>query len=409
MPNPEVYTRSQHTLSRSKIDPDALKIMYRLIRHGFRAYLVGGGVRDVLLGKSPKDFDIATDATPRQVKSLFRNSRIIGRRFKLVHVFFTGAKNIEVSTFRDNSIIDEVIMPEDSSENNPTESLDNRIKYTSDNVFGTPETDALRRDITINALFYNVADYSIIDFVGGIDDLKDGIIRVIGDPLVRFKEDPVRMLRVVRHAARTGFSIEENCYLIIKNNYQLLKEASQVRVYEELKKDLTSGYILNSLRGLQDTELLPLLLPRFCSFGKAILDEGAHLPICLERIDETVRSGIEVSATVVLATLFLKITPYLSNESDQAYELGELIRYVFEPLLVPRKERERIEALVAGFDSAVSSQENETTFKLSRFIEPKELTLLYKIVLGDEASLWLRDKIQKLSAKKKSRTKVKRR
>ena len=233
---PKIYPRTDHTLSRSKIDPDALSIMYRLSRGGYKAYLVGGGVRDVLLNKRPKDFDIATDATPRQVKALFRNSRVIGRRFKLVHVYFAHGKNIEVSTFRDNFI------PQEEEE---SDSESDKAPVSSDNIFGTEATDALRRDITINALFYDGVSRSIIDYIGGIEDLRRGIIRVIGDPTERFIEDPVRLIRVVRHAARTGFAIEEKCRVAIQKNIALLKKASQVRVFEEIKRSRV--WILSSV------------------------------------------------------------------------------------------------------------------------------------------------------------------
>jgi poly(A) polymerase len=380
---PKIYQRSEHVVSRANIDPDALKIIYRLIRSGHIAYLVGGGVRDLLLGKTPKDFDIATDATPRQVKTLFRNSRIIGRRFKLVHIFFSGGKNIEVSTFRDSS------------------------EEPLDNVFGSAETDARRRDLTINALFYNPADYTIIDYVGGIEDLRKGIIRVIGDPNIRFQEDPVRMLRVVRHASRTGFEIDPWCGQALKDCKDLLKTASQVRVYEEFRKDLSAGYSLESLRGLLKYDLLEMLLPKFSILGPNFLDEGAHLPICLERIDMLVRSGQLISSSVTLATLFLKIEPHLMDESDDSYDIGEIIKYAFDSLVVPRKERERIEALVMAFKQAVEVQENGGAIKKSRFVEPEELIILFSVFFGDESARWIRSQLNKSSGnKRRSKAKI---
>jgi hypothetical protein len=193
-PVPRILPRSQHNLSRSLIDPDAVKVMYRLVRHGYKAYLVGGSVRDLLLGRIPKDFDVATDARPAEIRRLFRNCRVIGRRFRIVHVFFRGNKIIEVSTFRRN--------PEDGGQQDgETEDLARK----GDNAFGEPHEDAFRRDFTINGLFYDISTFSILDYVGGIDDLRIGVIRTIGDPDERFREDPVRMLRAVRHAARTGF------------------------------------------------------------------------------------------------------------------------------------------------------------------------------------------------------------
>src|SRR5512139_1081784 len=170
---PIVISRDQHPISRRMIDEEALKVLYRLHRNGFLSYLVGGSVRDLLLGKAPKDFDVATDAHPHEINALFKNSRIIGRRFRLVHVFFKGRKIIEVSTFRSRSEFEEV------------ETEEGTVIRTES--FGTPEEDALRRDLTINGLFYNIADFSIIDYVGGMTDLKCGMIRTIGNPDERFQ------------------------------------------------------------------------------------------------------------------------------------------------------------------------------------------------------------------------------
>ena len=400
---PTIYTRDQHSLSRNFLDADALKIMYRLVRAGFKAYLVGGGVRDVLLGKVPKDFDIATDATPRQVKTLFRNSRIIGRRFKLVHIFFANQKYVEVATFRDGT---------PSGEEAPEDDVDSHVNH--DNFFGTAQTDALRRDLTINALFYDVSDYSIIDYVGGIKDLRDKIIRVIGDPYERFVEDPVRMVRVVRHAARTGFEIEKKCLGVLNEHRELIKNASQVRVYEELKKDLISGYILDSLRLLNKTGLLPLLLPKFCMLGAGLLEDGMHLPICLERIDTMVRLGKSVSATIPLTVIFLHLEPRIVDDTNvrpdhdqEGYDVGELIRYGFEPLLVPRKERERIEDLAEAYQSTLAAHENNEPLKLSRHVDLDELIMLFAIMLGEEAADWLRKKLRRPAASKARSQKLK--
>jgi poly(A) polymerase len=191
---PIIIPRSQHPISRNMIDEEALKILYRLYRHGFLAYLVGGSVRDLLLGRTPKDFDVVTNAHPHEINTLFKNSRTIGRRFRLVHVFFKGKKIVEVSTFRSHSEFEEVQTEEGDI-----------IRTDS---FGTPAEDAFRRDITINGLFYNIADFSIIDYVGGMADLQRKVIRSIGGPDEKFQQDPVRMIRVIRHAARTGFPIE---------------------------------------------------------------------------------------------------------------------------------------------------------------------------------------------------------
>ena len=196
LPPPRIIPRPEHTLSRKDVSLEALKVLYRLHHAGFKAFLVGGSVRDLLLGKRPHDFDLATDARPGEIRKLFRNSRIIGRRFRLVQVFFRGGKIIEVSTFRCRSEFDD----------SPEETL------ARNNTFGSPAEDAQRRDLTINGLFYNIADFSLVDYVGGLEDLRNGYVRVVGDPGVRFVRDPVRMIRVLRHAARTGFIIDETAW-----------------------------------------------------------------------------------------------------------------------------------------------------------------------------------------------------
>ncbi len=223
---PRIIPRDQHCISRNNIDREALKVMYRLRDAGFTAFLVGGGVRDLLLGKTPKDFDISTDARPGQLRKLFRNSRVIGRRFRLVQVFFRGEKVVEVSTFRCRG--------EEEMEGN-----DEVLAHN--NTFGTPEEDAFRRDLTINALFYEIEHFSVIDYTGGMEDLKSGIIRIVGDPTRRIKRDPARMLRAIRHAARVDFTIEENTWQAIVANRQMLSCCPVSRLRDELFKDLHSG------------------------------------------------------------------------------------------------------------------------------------------------------------------------
>src|SRR5688572_14855396 len=215
MREPRVIPRAEHTVSRRDIDPDALKVLYRLRQYEHIAYLVGGSVRDLLLGRRPKDFDIGTSAHPYQVKKLFRNCWIIGRRFRLAHVKF-GTKVIEVATFRRQLQPGEEIVQEGvpapvlhaDAEGERAGSAPALPVAHHDNTFGTPEEDAFRRDFTINALFYDIATFSIIDYVSGMDDLRSGIVRSIGDPEVRFREDPVRMLRAIALAARLDFRVD---------------------------------------------------------------------------------------------------------------------------------------------------------------------------------------------------------
>src|SRR5205814_10093283 len=208
MVEPRIVRREEHSLSRKDIDPDALKVLYRLRQFDHTAYLDGGSVRDLLLGRRPKDFDIGTSAHPYQVKKLFRNCWIIGRRFRLAHVRF-GMKAIEVATFRRQLTAAELAAPEEPGEGIVVDELGDIDRMLHrDNTFGTPEEDAFRRDFTVNALFYDIADFSIIDYVGGLEDLRAGLVRCIGDPEVRLREDPVRMLRAIALASRLDFTID---------------------------------------------------------------------------------------------------------------------------------------------------------------------------------------------------------
>src|SRR5437588_3340860 len=206
MVEPRIIPRGEHSLSRRDVDPDALKVLYRLRQFDHTAYLVGGSVRDLLLGRRPKDFDIGTSAHPYQVKKLFRNCWIIGRRFRLAHVRF-GTKVIEVATFRRQVEPGEEVVQDGVPAPDPTTTEGQHLIHR-DNTFGTPEEDAFRRDFTINALFYDIATFSIIDYVGGLEDIDARLVRSIGDPDVRLLEDPVRMLRAVALSARLDFSIE---------------------------------------------------------------------------------------------------------------------------------------------------------------------------------------------------------
>lgn len=328
-----VYARGEHCISRRDIDPDALKILYRLLQYNHKAFLVGGGVRDLLLNKKPKDFDISTDATPRKIKEIFRNCRIIGRRFKLAHIFFKGNKIIEVSTFRDAT-----------DPNNEEEYAESGANLTvRDNKFGTEETDARRRDITINGLFYDISSFSVIDYVGGMEDLQDGIIRVIGDPDVRFPEDPVRMMRVVRHAVRAGFSIEDNTWDALVRHRQLLCDVPPMRVYEEIKKDLLSGRSLEMLRLLNKAGLLALLLPGVTQSSSDALSHRKSLAHALESIDSSIISGEAApSIAVVFAAIYYFTSESLTNDEQSSDTVLTALNEYFSDLAVPRKEKERI-------------------------------------------------------------------
>ena len=264
MREPVVVPREQHAISRKQIDPDALKVLYRLHQNEHVAYLVGGSVRDLLLGRRPKDFDIGTSAHPYQVKRLFKNCWIIGRRFRLAHVRF-GAKTIEVATFRRQLSAQELAAPDDPPAGDAMSEVRDDAVDTSDprdrllhrdNTFGTPEEDAFRRDFTINALFYDIGSFSIIDYTGGLRDLQDGVVRCIGDPVERFQEDPVRMLRAVAMAARLGFQIDTPIDEAIAAHRTDIARSAPARLMEELYKLLRSGSAERAFRMLGERRLL---------------------------------------------------------------------------------------------------------------------------------------------------------
>ncbi|MEZ5287040.1 MAG: polynucleotide adenylyltransferase PcnB [Vicinamibacterales bacterium] len=261
MSAPVIVPRAEHTLSRSDIDPDALKVLYRLHDFNYAAYLVGGGVRDLLLSRKPKDFDVGTDAHPYQIKKLFRNCWIIGRRFRLAHVRF-GNKTIEVATFRRNVVVEEAAVPDDADADDvPAMPMEGGGAVRHDNTFGTPEEDAFRRDFTINALFYDIATFSIIDYVGGLDDLRSGLVRCIGDPAVRFREDPVRMLRAIAFASRLEFRLDPPIVDAIREHRHLIAEAAPARLIEEYYKILRSGSAERTFRMLAEHALLEPMTP----------------------------------------------------------------------------------------------------------------------------------------------------
>ena len=313
---PLVIPRAEHPISRKNIDEEALKVLYRLHRHGFIAYLVGGGVRDLLLGRVPKDFDVTTNAHPIEINTLFKNSRIIGRRFRLVHVFFKGGKIIEVSTFRSRSEFEEI----------QTE----KGEIIRTDSFGTPAEDALRRDITINGLFYNIADFSIIDYVGGITDLEQRIIQTIGDPDERLQQDPVRMIRIIRHAARTGFSIEDQTFQAILQYREEIKKCSPSRLRDEFLRELKEGVAKPSLHLMLQTGLLFSLFPdleralgdRSLS-GKKTQDFFLSL---FDLVDQLIKTGRPVSESILFA-LFL--IPFLRAVTPQHPFLGKREKYLY--------------------------------------------------------------------------------
>lgn len=319
-PGANVIDRSSHPISRRSIPENVLKVLYRLHRSGYRAYLCGGSVRDLLMGREPKDFDVVTDAHPGDVRRLFRNSRIIGRRFRLVHIIFQD-QVVEVATFRREP--DRPQQQEDEAED---------FLITDDNTFGSPLQDARRRDFTINALFYNISDFTVIDYVGGIDDLSLGRVRVIGDSDLRFREDPVRMMRAIEFASRLGFEIEEGTYQgILRHRNEILK-ASPPRVSEEILELLRRGWSRGAIRLMVDTGLLEPLLPEI--FAAIRGERAPYFWKMLEVLDRTVQAGRRISDAVLLSVLML---PWVIDEieeeekrRDQRMRIGEVILFIRE-------------------------------------------------------------------------------
>lgn len=343
---PVIIPRSGHPLSRRDIDPYCLKVLYRLYRAGHAAYLVGGGVRDLLLGIPPKDFDVSTDAHPHQIKRLFRNCVLVGRRFRLAHVRF-GSTIIEVSTFRC------------APRPNELEGEDGDLLIRRDNTFGTPEDDAKRRDFTVNALFYDIGTFSIIDYVGGLRDLEDGLIRSIGEPAVRFQEDPVRMLRAIKLSARLGLEIHEKDLATIEHLGDKVLQASVPRLLDETYKILRGGGAAAAFKLLAETRVLDHLLPPLAAHlartGAEEAPESAPFYRSLFALDAAVRSGVtsRSSNSYLLAALLLPLLaehqeahgappPWELSPPDVNELLEDVARPVTSVLTVARRDFDRL-------------------------------------------------------------------
>jgi poly(A) polymerase len=341
LPAPLIIPRDRHPISRKDIDLEALKVMYRLRDAGFAAYLVGGGVRDLYLGKTPKDFDISTDARPGQIRKIFRNSRVIGKRFRLVQVFFPGNKIVEVSTLRCLSEYD----LEGSEEVLPP-----------NNTFGTVAEDSLRRDLTINSLFYDIANFTVIDHVGGVEDLDRGIIRVIGNPGRRIRRDPVRIMRAVRHAARIGFTIESETWRAIKDHLDYLQQCPESRIRDELFKDLKSGASAGWARLALDCGLFNVLFPFYSA--EVLAEAKTELFANLEVADRFQAEGAGLPEHILLALLLL---PWAKTElnlleapekgaagANFARETRTKLDHLLLKLNITRAQKEGIAALLVN-------------------------------------------------------------
>ncbi len=304
--NPYICPRPEHTVSRANISKNAIKVLYRLKDAGYQAHLVGGGVRDILLGLKPKDFDIATDASPEQVKSLFKNCRLIGRRFRLAHILF-GRDVIEVATFRASH---------DSGQGGETEESGRIVR---DNVFGDIKEDVMRRDFTVNALYYNIADFSIIDYVGALDDLKNQILRLIGDPEKRLAEDPVRTLRAARFAAKLSFTVAPEVEEQIFEQGHLLDQIPPARLFEEVLKLLHSGHAVSSLVQLRKYDLLQYLFPMA---DQRLRDGDENFEELINRALANTDRRLEENKSVTPAFLFAVFLWPMVNDRTKVLQKG---------------------------------------------------------------------------------------
>lgn len=309
-----VFPRSEHGISRQQLSPNALKVLYRLHKSGFQAYLVGGGVRDLLLGESPKDFDIVTDARPEQVKKLFHNCRLIGRRFRLAHIMF-GREIIEVATMRGHH--------DESKGGHISKRDDDSGMILRDNVYGTIEEDAERRDFTINALYYNIADYSVLDFAGGIEAIKRRRIEMIGDPEARYREDPVRMLRAVRFATKLDMTIADETAEPIHDNAELLAGIPAARLFDELCKLLLAGKAEANFQMLRDYGLFDILFPELSEFldTEASEQDLAFILAALRNTDARVNQEQSVTPAFIYAALLWPLVEFKMRELSSQSEL----------------------------------------------------------------------------------------
>ncbi|HJL17044.1 MAG TPA: polynucleotide adenylyltransferase PcnB [Sandaracinaceae bacterium LLY-WYZ-13_1] len=352
-PEPEVHAVD---VVFENIDEDALKVIRRLRRYGHRAYLVGGGVRDLLLGVKPKDFDIATDARPDEVRSLFRNCRIIGRRFRLAHILFAGGKVIETATFRRDPT--EAFDQAEGEFKEEMEALqggkhavrrneDVDLLIRHDNVFGEPHEDALRRDFTINGLFFDTEDRTVIDYVGGMADVDNRVVRTIGPPDVRFREDPVRILRAIKFSARLDLGIDPEVYDAMVAQRDELARAAKPRLIEEILRLLRGGAAHRSYWLMWETGALGVLLPQLAVHLDDDSRDARLLWARLSAIDTLKKAGALPSDPVLFAALMYgPILEAVGGAKDWMKAYESLMRDVLETLAVPRRMKERVRNVV---------------------------------------------------------------
>ncbi len=335
----------------ARIDPDVQKVLRRLVRHGHEAYLVGGGVRDLLLDRRPKDFDVATSARPEEVRELFRNSRIIGRRFRLVHVLFQGGKVIEVATFRKN--------PKEETDE-PSPGNGEELLIRSDNVFGNASEDAVRRDFTINALFYDLERGQVLDWVGGMEDVRRRVVHTIGDPETRFREDPVRILRALKFAGRLDLGITPDVYDAIVYCRETLALAARPRLSEEIMRLLRGGQARRTIYLAWETGVLDVLLPELAAL---LYDDGEEqgpghrVWRQLDYIDQRTAEQGPLDDTVLWTLLLLEpMKEACEGVRDRAAAVAEFLEPLIERIAISRRYADGMRRIVAVLPRLLSGR-----------------------------------------------------
>ena len=384
---------------------EVLKVLYRLHGTGHLAYLCGGGVRDLLLGREIDDYDVATDAEPKRLKEVFGNCRLVGRRFRIAHIIFSGGKIIEVSTFR-----------RQGDEDDLGENQTNSLLIKRDNTFGSPADDAFRRDFTINALYYNIADFSIIDYVGGREDLRSQLIRSIGDPDIRFQEDPIRILRGIRLAAALGFEVEESTWEAMKRQRHHILECAVSRIREEIMKILRRQASHVGFQLLIRAGILEMLFPQLeesrlpPSERKTIAEESIlqHLAA----LEDLRARDTELPDSVLLATLTAvpakELLETLPPDQDVGKSLHEYLEANFKPLAFPRMVRSRVHLLHLALRHMLAEQRKKRRRSLRRspiFVDALKLLEIHCLATNQQWSAlrrWQNSPVQG----KKQRTKT---
>ena len=349
---PLIIPRDQHNVSRKNMSEEVLKVLYRLKSQGHLAYLCGGGVRDLLLSLQPKDFDVATDADPSRLKKIFHNAWLVGRRFRLAHMVFKGGKIVEVSTFRKKA--------EDP------DTFEDSLMLSSDNTYGTPEEDAYRRDFTINALYYNICDFSIIDYVGGMKDLKSRLIRCIGDPRIRFQEDPVRICRGIRFSVHLGFHIEKHTWSAMLDHGPKIGLCPFPRIHEELLRLMRTGKMAEGFRLYHKAGILQAIFPELVEMIEKEESCQTFWPI-LENFDRSFQKDGPLNDSVLWASVFmLPVFRSMSDvgaEGDPAQAAYEYLRKKGVKLSIPKAVRSDTLQLLLDVRNMTSLYEEKKSWR----------------------------------------------